>query len=124
MEDKGIETIIGMTTDQTFGPTLMFGVGGIFVEILKDVSFRVAPLTRNDAYEMIKQIRGFPILKGARGRKPADIDALVDVIMKISALVTENHEIAEVDLNPVLAFEEGASVVDTRIILHERSNSH
>jgi acyl-CoA synthetase (NDP forming) len=73
---------------------------------------------------MIRQIKGFPILKGARGRKPADIDALVDVIMKISALVTENHEIAEVDLNPVLAFEQGASVLDTRIILHERSNSH
>lgn len=124
MVDRGIEIIIGMATDQTFGPTLMFGVGGIFVEILKDVSFRVAPLTRKDAYEMIEQIRGFPILKGARGRKPADIDALVDVIMKISALVTENHEIAEVDLNPVLAFEQGASVVDTRIILHEGSNSH
>jgi acyl-CoA synthetase (NDP forming) len=117
MENKGVETIIGITKDQTFGPTVMFGVGGIFVEILKDVSFRVAPLTRNDAYEMIGQIRGFPILKGARGRKPVDIDALVDVVMKVSALVTENHEIAEVDLNPVFAFEQGSSVVDARIIL-------
>jgi acyl-CoA synthetase (NDP forming) len=117
MENKGVETIIGITKDQTFGPTIMFGVGGIFVEILKDVSFRVAPLTRNDAYEMIGQIRGFPILKGARGRKPVDIDALVDVMMKVSALVTENHEIAEVDLNPVFAFEQGSSVGDARIIL-------
>ena len=117
MERKGVETIVGMTTDQTFGPAVMFGLGGIFVEVLKDVSFRVAPLTRNDAYGMIQQIKGFPILRGVRGQKPADIDALVDVIMKVSALVTENPEIKELDLNPVFAFEKGASVVDARIIL-------
>jgi len=117
MERKGVETIVGMTTDETFGPTIMFGLGGIFVEVLKDVSFRVAPLTRRDAYDMIQQIKGFPILKGVRGAKAADIDALVDVIMKVSALVIENPEIKELDLNPVFAFENGASIVDARIIL-------
>jgi len=123
MERKGVETIVGMTTDPTFGPTVMFGLGGIFVEVLKDVSFRVAPLTRKDAYEMIRQIKGFPILKGVRRQKPADIDALVDVIMGVSALVTENPEIKELDLNPVLAFENGASVVDARIILDGSSDA-
>ncbi len=117
MEDEGIETIIGMTNDQTFGPTIMFGLGGIFVEVLKDVSFRVAPLTRRDAYDMVKEIKGFPILKGVRGRKPGDVDTLVDIILRVSALVTENPEIGELDLNPVFAFEKGASVVDARIIL-------
>ena len=118
MEVKGTEVIIGMTTDQTFGPTIMFGLGGIFVEVLKDVSFRVAPLTKQDAYEMTKQIKGFPILKGVRGQKPADIDALADAIMKVSALVTENPQIRELDLNPVFAYENGATVVDARIILN------
>ncbi len=117
MEDKGIETIIGVTSDQTFGPTIMFGLGGIFVEVLKDVSFRVAPLTRRNAYDMIKQIKGFPILKGIRGQKPVDIDSLVAVIMKVSALVIENPDIRELDLNPVLAFGNGASIIDSRITL-------
>jgi acetyltransferase len=117
MEDKGVETIIGMTSDQTFGPTIMFGLGGIFVEALKDVSFRVAPLTRKDAYDMIKQIKGFPILKGARGQKPADIDALAAAIMKVSTMVMENPHIKQLDLNPVLAFRNGVSVVDARIML-------
>jgi len=117
METRGIETIIGMTTDETFGPTIMFGLGGIFVEVLKDVCFKVAPLTKIDAYDMIKQIKGFPILKGVRGQKPADIDALADAIMKVSALVIENPGIREIDLNPVFAFENGVSVVDARIIL-------
>jgi acetyl-CoA synthetase (ADP-forming) len=95
----------------------MFGLGGIFVEVLKDVSFRVAPLTRRDAYDMVKEIKGFPILKGVRGRKPGDVDSLVDIILRVSALVTENPEIGELDLNPVFAFEKGASIVDARIIL-------
>ncbi len=117
MARSGIETIVGMTTDPTFGPTLMFGLGGIFVEILKDVSFRVAPVTEIDARRMISEIRGFPVLKGVRGQKPADIDALADVIRRVSALVTEIPEIAEMDLNPVFAYEKGVCVIDTRIIL-------
>jgi len=117
MEPKGIETIVGMTNDQTFGPTIMFGLGGIFVEVLEDVAFRVAPVTRRDAYDMVEQIKGFPILKGVRGRKPGDIDALVEAILRVSAFVTENPEIGELDLNPLFVFEKGVSVVDARVIL-------
>jgi len=118
MEDKGTETIIGLTTDETFGPVIMFGLGGIFVEILRDVRFKVAPITKGDAYEMIMRIKGFPILEGVRGQKPRDVNALVDVIIRLSALAMENPEIKEIDLNPVFAFEHGASVVDARIILN------
>jgi len=117
MEKKGIEVVIGMIKDPTFGPTVMFGLGGIFVEILKDVSFRVAPITKTDAREMIEQIKGFPILGGMRGQKPSDIDALVDIILKLSAFGLEVPDVSEVDLNPVLALPEGASIVDARIIL-------
>jgi acetyltransferase len=117
MEAKGVEVIVGMTKDRTFGPTVMFGLGGIFVEVLRDISFRVAPVTRKDAYEMIKEIEGFPILSGVRGQKGISIDAIVDVIMKISILVIENPEISELDLNPVFVYEDRASVIDARIIL-------
>jgi len=117
MERKGVEIVIGMTRDNTFGPTIMFGLGGIFVEILRDVSFRVAPVTKRNAYEMIKQIKGFPVLSGVRGQKSVDIDPIADIIRKISILATENSEIGELDLNPVLAFESTASIVDARIIL-------
>jgi acetyl coenzyme A synthetase (ADP forming)-like protein len=117
MAAKGVEVIIGMTNEHGFGPTIMFGLGGIFVEVLKDVSFRVAPLTKRDAYEMIKDIKGFPILKGVRGQKPADTTALADMIVKVSVLVTENPEIGELDLNPVFVFERGSSVVDARMTL-------
>jgi len=117
MEDKGIETVIGMTRDNTFGPTVMFGLGGIFVEVLKDVTFRVVPVTKRDAYEMIRQIKGFPVLGGVRGQKAADIDALANIIREVSVLAIENPDIRELDLNPVFAFENGASIVDARIIL-------
>ena len=117
MEPKGTEVIVGMIRDRVFGPTLMFGLGGIFVEVLKDVSFRIAPLTRNDAYDMISQIKGFPILKGVRGEKPKDIEALADMLVNVSAFVIENPRVQELDLNPVFAFEKGASVIDARIIL-------
>ncbi|MBW2369766.1 MAG: acetate--CoA ligase family protein [Deltaproteobacteria bacterium] len=117
MEEEGVETIIGMTTNETFGPTIMFGLGGIFVEVLKDVCFKVAPLSRIDAWEMVRQIKGFPILTGVRGQKRRDIDAITDTIMKVSALAIENPQIGEIDLNPVFAFEDGVSVVDARMIL-------
>jgi acetate---CoA ligase (ADP-forming) len=119
MEAKGTEVIIGMTTDQTFGPTIMFGLGGIFVEVLKDVSFGIAPMTWQDAYAMIKQIKGYPVLKGIRGQNPADIESLAENMMKVSALVTENPEIKELDLNPVFSYAKGAKIVDARIILNQ-----
>jgi acyl-CoA synthetase (NDP forming) len=111
------ELIIGMTTDAQFGPALMFGIGGILVELLEDVSFRIAPITEYDAREQIREIKGFPILDGYRGKPKADIDAIVNTLLKISDLVTEYEEIYEMDLNPVFIYEKGLICVDARIIL-------
>jgi len=118
MADEPItELIIGMTTDPQFGPALMFGIGGILVELLEDVSFRIAPITEYDAKEMIHEIKGFPILDGYRGKPKADIDAIVDILMKISDFVVKHDEINEMDLNPVFIYEKGINCVDARIIL-------
>jgi acetyl-CoA synthetase (ADP-forming) len=114
---QGHEVIVGMAKDPQFGPALMFGLGGIFVEVLKDVSFRIAPLTEYDAREMIQEIKGYPVLTGIRGQKPADINSLVDIILKVSKLVTEHAEIEQLDLNPIFVYQEGAIIVDARIIL-------
>ena len=111
------ELIIGMTTDPQFGPALMFGIGGILVELLEDVSFRIAPIEEYDAKEMIHDIKGFPILDGYRGKPKADLDAIVETLMKISNLVTKYEEIFEMDLNPVFIYEKGLICVDARIIL-------
>jgi acyl-CoA synthetase (NDP forming) len=111
------ELIIGMTTDAQFGPALMFGIGGILVELLEDVSFRIAPIEEYDAKEMIHDIKGFPILDGYRGKPKADLNAIVDTLMKISDLVTKHEEIFEMDLNPVFIYDKGLICVDARIIL-------
>jgi len=117
MIPEGTEIIIGMMKDPHFGPVIMFGLGGIFVEVLKDISFRVLPIEERDAREMITEIRGYEILKGARGRPPRDIQAIEGVLMKISKLTMENPEINEIDLNPIFVFEKGLQVVDARMIL-------
>jgi len=117
MKAGGIEIIAGVVKDQTFGPTVMFGLGGIFCEVLKDVSFRVAPIKRGDAYRMIREIKGYPVLAGARGTVAADIEAIVDILLRLSAFVEENPDIAELDLNPVVVFEKGAAVLDARMLL-------
>jgi len=118
MADEPItELIIGMTTDAQFGPALMFGIGGILVELLEDVSFRIAPITEYDAREQIHEIKGFPILDGYRGKPKADIDAIVKTLLKVSDLVTKYEEINEMDLNPVFIYEKGLICVDARIIL-------
>ena len=117
MAKQGIEVIIGMTKDAQFGPVIMFGLGGILVEVLKDVSFRIVPMTKRDASEMITEIKGYPILKGYRGQDPADIPYLEDLIVKVSEFVDKNPEIKELDLNPVFAYKDGALAVDARIIL-------
>lgn len=114
----GIECIIGSSHDTTFGPTVMFGLGGIFVEILKDVAFRVAPVNMPSCRSMIREIKGLGMLQGARGRKPCDLEALAETVCIISHLVNELSEIAEVDLNPVFALEKGLTIADARIILH------
>ena len=117
MAPQGTEIIIGMTKDPSFGPVIMFGLGGIFVEVLKDVSFRIIPLEERDAQEMIAEIKGYKILKGVRGEAPKDIEAIKNLLMKVSQLTMENPEIKEIDLNPVFVFEKGLQVVDARMIL-------
>jgi acyl-CoA synthetase (NDP forming) len=111
------EIIVGATKDPQFGPALMFGLGGIFVEVLEDVSFRIAPITRSDAQEMITEVKGYPILRGYRGQPPADIKAIVEILLNTSRLVMDHPEIKELDLNPILIYEKGAKTVDARIIL-------
>ncbi len=117
MARQGLEIIIGMTKDAQFGPVIMFGLGGILVEVLKDVSFRIVPLEKRDAAEMITEIKGFPVLKGYRGQEPANIPFLEDMIVKVSDFVEKNPDIKELDLNPVFAYKDGAMAVDARIIL-------
>ncbi len=117
MIPQATEVIIGMMKDPHFGPVIMFGLGGIFVEVLKDVSFRILPIEERDAREMITEIKGYEILKGARGGTPKDMEAIKNLLMKISQLAMENPEIKEIDLNPVFVFEKGLQVVDARIIL-------
>jgi acyl-CoA synthetase (NDP forming) len=117
MSKKGQECIIGMIRDAQFGPVIMFGLGGIFVEVLKDVSFRVAPLAAEDIDEMVKEIKGYTILTGIRGEKPKDIDAIKDILARLSEIVIDNPEIQEIDLNPVIVHEKGASIVDSRVII-------
>lgn len=117
MAPSSTEVIIGALKDPQFGQTLMFGLGGIFVEVLKDVTFRIAPIGEKDAKEMIKEIKAYPILKGYRSQPPVDERAIVDILLNISKLIMEHPEINQMDLNPVMVYEKGASVVDARIIL-------
>lgn len=117
MAAPGLELVIGMSKDPQFGPMLMFGLGGTSVEVLKDVAFRIVPLTRNDARDMIRQIKGFPLLEGFRGQPPVDLAHLEELLMKLSAFIEENPEIKEMDINPLIAYKKGAVAVDARIIL-------
>ena len=117
MAPQSTEVIVGATKDPQFGPTLMFGLGGIFVEILKDVTFRIAPVTEDEAREMITAVKAYPILTGYRNIPPADIEAIVEILLKSSRLVMEHQEIKELDLNPIMVYEKGAKTVDARIIL-------
>ncbi len=117
MAPKGTEVIVGVNRDPTFGPLLMFGLGGIYVEVLKDVVFRLCPVTEADAREMISEIRSYALLRGARGRKPADIDAVIDVLARVSRLVSDFPDIMELDINPLFVFDKGHGAVaaDIRI---------
>ena len=117
MAPQSTEVIVGAIKDPQFGQTLMFGLGGIFVELLKDVTFRVAPITREDAYEMIKKIKAYPLLTGYRKTPPADLDTIINVLLNASKLVMDYPEIKELDLNPIMVYENGAKTVDARIIL-------
>jgi acyl-CoA synthetase (NDP forming) len=113
----GTEVLVGMTHDPFFGPLIAFGLGGIHVEILGDVCFRVTPLTDRDAGEMVRGIRGYRLFEGYRGHPAADVAALEDLLLRVSRLVEEVPEIHELDLNPVFALPpgQGCQIVDARI---------
>ncbi|MDO9334421.1 MAG: acetate--CoA ligase family protein [Dehalococcoidales bacterium] len=117
MARPGVEVIIGMSKDAQFGPVLMFGLGGVLVEILKDVAFRIVPLVKRDAKEMIREIKGFPLLQGYRGSEPVDVDNLESMLLKVSEFVDKTPAIKELDLNPIFAYKDGAVAVDARVIL-------
>ena len=119
MVRPGTEVIVGISKDPQFGPVIMFGLGGIFVELLKDVSLRVIPVERRDAQEMIQEIKGFPVLQGFRGKEPASLSALVEIILKISRWIEGSPWIRELELNPIFAYRDKAVVVDARIVLEK-----
>lgn len=116
MAPPGHEVVIGVTTDLQFGHAIMFGLGGVLVEVFRDVAFRIAPLTERDAEEMIAEISGARVLKGVRGRGPADVAALRQLLVQVSNLVVEHPEISEMDLNPVIVYEQGLLIVDARVV--------
>jgi acyl-CoA synthetase (NDP forming) len=113
---EGVEVIVGATEDPVYGMVLMFGLGGIFTEVLKDVSFRAVPLSRIDALEMIREIQGFPVLEGIRGGKRCDVEALADLLVAVSNYVNESKSLAELDLNPVRVYSDGVLALDVRIL--------
>jgi acetyltransferase len=117
MADAGVEVIVGTKIDPQFGPVIMFGAGGILVEILRDVVFRVLPITRNSAKQMLSEFRSAPLLNGFRGRPPVDREALVDLLTTVGELIESYPRIQEMDLNPVIAHEKSLTVVDARVIL-------
>jgi len=114
---KGVEVIVGMNRDPQFGPTVMFGLGGIFTEILKDVAFRVCPVERTDVEEMLTEIEGIKMLQGYRGQPSYDVNTIIDIIMEISRLALDYPVIKEIDLNPIIVYEKDALVVDAKIFL-------
>ncbi|MBW1774897.1 MAG: acetate--CoA ligase family protein [Deltaproteobacteria bacterium] len=122
----GREVILGGKQDHTFGPVVLFGLGGIFVEVFEDVTWRVAPINREEAQQMINATRGAKILQGLRGEKPYDIAALQDLIAKLSRILVENPRIQEIDINPLMVLPEGrgAIAVDARVILREKRGNY
>lgn len=117
MAPQSTEVIIGSVKDLQFGQTIMFGLGGIFVELFKDVAFRIAPITKEDAQEMITEVKAYPLLKGYRNTPPLDIEAIIDILMRVSKLTIDHQEIKEIDLNPVIVYTKGAKTADARMIL-------
>jgi acyl-CoA synthetase (NDP forming) len=117
MAPRGVEVIVGMNRDPQFGPILLFGLGGVLVELFRDVSLRHLPLSRDDARSMIREIRGYPVLGGYRGQQAVDEGALLDCILKVAEIAERHPEIQELDLNPVLAYPDGIAVVDARVIV-------
>ena len=117
MVDKGVEVIVGGVRDAQFGPAVMFGIGGVMVELLKDVSFRLAPVTKEECLAMMEEIKAYPLLAGYRGAEPADLDAIADVIIKVGNIMAETVEIKEMEINPLIVYPEGVMAVDARVVL-------
>ncbi len=124
MAPRGVEVILGASRDPRFGPLMMFGLGGTLVEVLKDVSFRLAPMWQISAERMVRQIRSFTVLNGFRGNPPSDIDAIVDTLLRLSAMVINHPEISELDINPLIvhAAGQGCSVADSRVMLRRNGD--
>jgi len=111
------ELVIGLTRDAQFGPCVMFGLGGIFTEILKDISFRIAPLEKRDALDMMKDIKGYKILEAVRGMEAADLDALADILIKVGQIGMENEKVKEIDINPVIISGSKPVAVDALVVM-------
>lgn len=120
MAKQGIETIIGAKIDPQFGPVIMFGLGGVFTEVFNDISLRIAPISKEEALEMISEIKAYKILRGYRGKKPFDLESLAEAILKVSNIIMDFNEISEIDLNPTIVYDKGYRVVDARIIFSKR----
>ncbi|MBC8431134.1 MAG: acetate--CoA ligase family protein, partial [Desulfobacterales bacterium] len=121
MAPPGLEVIVGMNRDPQFGPVILFGLGGIMVEIFQDVSLRLLPFSRDDALDMIREIKGYELISGYRGQPPIDEQALADCLLSVAQMAEKHSEIVEIDLNPVMAYPDGIMVVDARIIEKEGS---
>ncbi len=119
MAPPGLEVIVGVASDPQFGPVVMFGLGGVWVEVLKDVSFKLVPLTRGDARSAIDELRAARLLEGFRGSPAVDTAALEDILLRVSDFVAATPEVREMDINPIFAYPDGAVAVDARVILGE-----
>lgn len=117
MVPTSIEVIVGFKRDRYFGPIVMFGLGGIFTEVLKDVSFRMYPISREDAFEIITELKGYPIMMGYRGIPPVDVDVIVDILLRVSKMVMDIPSISEMDLNPIAVSGKDVKVLDARVLL-------
>ena len=117
MAEPGLEVILGMTRDEQFGPALMFGLGGVWVELLEDVTFRLVPVAEAEARRMITEIKGAPLLEGFRGDPARDVEAVVEAVVNLSRLVVDHSAVASVDVNPLMVYEKGALVVDAKVLI-------
>jgi acyl-CoA synthetase (NDP forming) len=115
MAEPGVETIVGVTQDPSFGPLVLFGSGGVTAELLADRTLRLVPMTDVDAHEVVRSLRGSPLLFGYRGQPAVDVDALEQLLLRVACLADELHEVAEMDLNPVTVSARGAVAVDVKV---------